>query len=95
METHDGRSSSGIVLSPLFNNLYTSDIPKSIVSELALYADDICIYDQSEKPKYAYLSEQHHLNDIGWWDSRYFIKINAVPFPSPERIRSACLTIFK
>ena len=35
----------GSLLSPLLHNLYTSDIPKSIVSELALYADDICIYD--------------------------------------------------
>ena len=31
----------GSLLSPLFYNLYSSDIPKSIVSELALYADDI------------------------------------------------------
>ena len=45
----------GSLLSPLLYSLYTSDIPTSIVSELALYADDICIYDQTKKPKYAYL----------------------------------------
>ena len=76
METHVSRSFSGSLLSPLFNNLYTSDIPKSTVSELALYADDVCIYDQSEKSKYAYLSVQHHFNDIGRWASRSPIKIN-------------------
>ena len=38
----------GSLLSPLLYNLYTSDIPKSIGSELALYADDICIYDQAK-----------------------------------------------
>ena len=66
----------GSLLSPLLYNLYTADIPTSIVSELALYADDICIYDQTKKPKYAYLSVQHHLNDIGRWASRSRIKIN-------------------
>jgi Reverse transcriptase (RNA-dependent DNA polymerase). len=65
------------LLSPLLYNLYTLDIPKSIASDLALYADDICIYDQTRKPKYAYLSVQHHLNDVGRWASCPRIKINA------------------
>ena len=65
------------LLSPLLYNLYTSEIAKSIVTELELYADDICIYDQTKNPKYAYLSVQHHLNDIGRWASRSRIKINS------------------
>ena len=32
---------------------------ESIVSELALYADVICIYDQTKKPRYAYLRVKH------------------------------------
>ena len=67
----------GSLLSLLLYNLYTSDIPTSIVSELALYADEICINDLTRKPKYAYLSVQHHLKDIGRWVSRSRIKINS------------------
>ena len=37
-------------LFPTLNNLYTSDIPKSLRTELAAYADDICIYDQNKSP---------------------------------------------
>ena len=77
METHVSRSSSGLVTVSVLYNLYTSDIPKSIVSELALYADDICIYDQTRKPKYAYLSVQHHLGDVGRWAGRSRIGIES------------------
>ena len=41
------------------------DIPKPIVSELVLYADYIFIYDKYKKPKFAYLTVQHHLDEIG------------------------------
>ena len=86
------------LLSPLLYNMYTSDIPKSIVSELALYADDICIYDQTKKPKYAYLSVQHHLKDIGRWASRSRIKINsdkscAITFSRKKKINVPKLTL--
>ena len=67
----------GSLLSPLLYNLYTSDIPKSIGSDLALYADDICIYDKAKTPMYAYLSVQRHLKDIGRWANLSRIKINA------------------
>ena len=78
-------------LSPLLYNLYTSDIPKYIVSELSLYADDICIYDQTKKPKYAYVSMQHHFNGIGRWANRSRIKINCekccvIPFSWKNKI---------
>ena len=43
----------GTTLSPMLYNLYTSDIPKSIASEVAVYADDICIYDKNKNPKFA------------------------------------------
>ena len=38
----------GSLLSPLSYNLYTSDIPKSIVTELALYADDMHLWPNQE-----------------------------------------------
>ena len=84
----------GVPRGSLLYNLYTSDIPKSIVSKLVLYADDIYIYHQTKKPKYAYLSVQHHPNDIGRWASRSRIRQmqkNSVPLSSPEGIKSACL----
>ena len=67
----------GSILSLMLYNLYTSDIPKSIVSELALYADDICIYDKTKNPKFAYLAVQHHLGEIGKWALKWRIKINS------------------
>jgi Reverse transcriptase (RNA-dependent DNA polymerase). len=46
----------GSLLLPLLYSLYTSDIAKYFVSELALYDDAICICDKTKKPKYANLS---------------------------------------
>jgi hypothetical protein len=36
----------------------------------------LMMYDQIKKLKYAYLSVQIHLNDIGRWSSRSRININ-------------------
>ena len=52
----------GCTLSPMLYNLYTYDIPKSVQTELAVYADDICIYAKNKNLQYARLAVQHHLN---------------------------------
>ena len=67
----------GFTLSPKLYNLYTSEIPKSIRSKLAEYADDIFIYDQNKSPRFAHLTVQRHLNELGRWESMWPINISA------------------
>ena len=50
--------------SPMLYNLYTSDITKSIRTELGVYAEDICIYDQNKSPRLAHLDVQRHLDEL-------------------------------
>jgi Reverse transcriptase (RNA-dependent DNA polymerase). len=40
----------GSRLSPMLYNVYKLDIPKSIGRELAIYGDDICVYEQNKSP---------------------------------------------
>jgi hypothetical protein len=63
-----------------------------------MYVDYICIYDQTKKPKYAYLNVQDHLNDIGRWTIGSRKKINgnkcyAVPFSRINKIDVPRLTL--
>ena len=58
-------------------NLYTSDIPKSTRTELAVYADDICINDQQKRARFAHLAVQRHLQEIGRWATEWRIEISA------------------
>ena len=51
----------GSTLSPILYNLYTSGIPKSVQTELSVYADDICIYNQNRSKGFAQLAVQRHL----------------------------------
>ena len=67
----------GSIVSPMLYNLYTFDIPKSIASELAVYADELCIYEKTKNSKFTYLSVQHHLKLIGYWADKLLNKINA------------------
>jgi len=53
----------GSTISPMLYNLYTSDIPKAIRTELAVYADDICIYDQNKSARFAQKAVQRHLDE--------------------------------
>ena len=55
----------GSTLSLMLYNLYTSDIPKSIKTELAVYVDDIYIYAKNKNLPYAGLTVQHNLNEVG------------------------------
>ena len=57
----------GSTLSPLLYNLYTSDIPRSVRTELSVYADDLCIYHKNRSARFAHLAVQRHLNKIGRW----------------------------
>ena len=45
----------GSMISPMLYNSYTSEIPKSVRSELAVHADDICVYDQHKSVGFAHL----------------------------------------
>jgi hypothetical protein len=42
----------GSVLSPTLNNLYINDTPQTIGVNLALFADDTCLYETERKEGY-------------------------------------------
>jgi Reverse transcriptase (RNA-dependent DNA polymerase). len=67
----------GSTLSPLLYNLYTSDIPRSVRTELSVYADDIWIYHKNRSARFAHLAVQRHLNEIGRWTNEWRIEIKA------------------
>lgn len=71
----------GSDLSPILFNIYTSDIPQTINTILATYADDTAILSVNSDPVEASCALKLHLNLIDNWK----IKINAdksihVPF---------------
>ena len=67
----------GSTISPMLYNLYTSDIPKTIRTELAVYADDICIYDQNKSARFAQKAVQRHLDELGKCFAMWRINISA------------------
>ena len=67
----------GSTLSSLLYNLYTSHIPQRVNTELAVYADDICIYTKRRNIRYAHLAIKTHLSDIEEWSKQWRILINA------------------
>ena len=81
----------GSMLSPMLYNLYTSDIPKSIRSELAVYADDIWVYDQNKSARFAQLVVQCHLDELGRWAAMWRIisaeKTKAEVFSKKTRLQ--------
>lgn len=66
----------GSPLSPILYNLYTSDIPKSRGTRLALYADDTGILATGKNPTRVRAALQLHLNAINTWLQKWKIKIN-------------------
>ncbi|KAL4089504.1 hypothetical protein QTP88_024529 [Uroleucon formosanum] len=66
----------GSKISPLLFNLYVSDFPTSINTEIALYADDSAIYSSSTDVETVTKNIQDHLNDIQKWGDKWKIKLN-------------------
>ena len=66
----------GSKISPLLFNLYVSDFPTSINTEIALYADDSAIYSSSTDAETVTKNIQDHLNDIQKWGDKWKIKLN-------------------
>jgi hypothetical protein len=63
----------GSVLSPTLYNLYINDTPQTIGVNLALFADDTCLYATE---RYVLRKLQHGLNSMAAWCERWNIKIN-------------------
>jgi len=66
----------GSKISPLLFNLYVSDFPTLINTEIALYADDSTIYSSSTDVETVTKNIQDHLNDIQKWGDKWKIKLN-------------------
>ncbi|KAL4119332.1 hypothetical protein QTP88_012150 [Uroleucon formosanum] len=66
----------GSKISPLLFNLYVSDFPTSINTEIALYADDSTIYSISTDVETVTKNIQDHLNAIQKWGDKWKIKLN-------------------
>ena len=57
--------------------LYMSDVPMSILSEWAIYAEHIYIYDKTKNTNFAHLSMQNHRKEIRRWAISWRIQINS------------------
>jgi retron-type reverse transcriptase len=65
----------GSVLSPALYNLNIIDTPQTIGVNLALFADDTCLYTE-RKEGYVLRKVQRDLNSMSAWCERWDIKIN-------------------
>jgi hypothetical protein len=66
----------GSVLSPTLYNLYINDTPQTSSVNLALFADDTCIYATDRKEGYVIRKLQRGLDSMAAWCERWNIKIN-------------------
>jgi hypothetical protein len=66
----------GSVLSPTLYNLYIIDTPQTPGVNLALFADDTCLYATDRKEGYVLRKIQHGLDSMGAWCKHWNIKIN-------------------
>jgi hypothetical protein len=66
----------GSVLSPTLYILYINDTPQTIGVNLALFADDTCLYATECKEGYVLRKAQRGLNSMLPWCERWNIKIN-------------------
>lgn len=76
----------GSVLSPLLYAIYTADIPKSIRTSLAVYADDTAILARSRQPYLATKYLQELVDLLEEWCCKWLIKVN------PEKSAAILLT---
>jgi hypothetical protein len=65
----------GSVLSPTLYNLYINDTPQTSGVNLALFADDTCLYATDRKGDYVLSNIQRGLNSMAAWCERWNIKI--------------------
>jgi hypothetical protein len=66
----------GSVLSPTLYNLYINDTPHISSVNLALFADDTCLYATDRKEGYVLRKIQRGLDSMAAWCERWNIKIN-------------------
>jgi hypothetical protein len=66
----------GSILGPTLFNIYTSDIPQSLHTNIALFADDTVIYSESRNPEAISVHLQNHLNTLSAWCKNWKISIN-------------------
>jgi hypothetical protein len=57
----------GSVLSPTLYNLYINDTPQTTGVNLALFADDTCLYATERKEGYVLINVQRGLNSMSDW----------------------------
>jgi hypothetical protein len=88
----------GSVLSPTLYNLYINDTPQTPGVNLALFADDTCLYATGHKEGYVLRNIQSGLDSMAAWCKRWNIKINedktrAIYFTHRNRPRDSLLTL--
>ena len=66
----------GSILSPLFYNIYTSDIPQNPNTIICTYADDTAILSSSDLPDNTSSTLQQHMDEVQEWTKKWRIKIN-------------------
>jgi hypothetical protein len=66
----------GSVLSPTLYNLYINDTPQTSGVNLALFADDTCLYSTDRKEGYVLRKIKRGLNCMAAYCERWNIKIN-------------------
>jgi hypothetical protein len=71
------RVPQGSVLSPTLNNLYINDTPQATGVNLALFADDTCLYATERKEDWILRNLQRALHSMAAWRKRWNIKSNA------------------
>lgn len=67
----------GAILSPTLYNVFTSDIPTTVDTLIATYADDSVLLGQDDSVHQAGDSVQQHLNQLQIWLRKWRIKVNA------------------
>jgi hypothetical protein len=88
----------GSVLAPALYNSYINDTPQTSGVNLALFADDACLYATDRKEGYVLRKIQHGLDSISAWCKRWNIKINedktrAIYFTHRNRPPDSFLTL--
>jgi hypothetical protein len=70
------RVPQGSILSPTLFNMYINDGPQTLGVNLALFADDTCLYATDRKEGFVVRKLKHGLTSVETWCARWNIKIN-------------------